>query len=143
VFRPCKRAIVRLFLEPVIRHIQWEYGGRDLVLHYTRGVKVYVTMRFPIIHYKGVIKYISICCSRCSRWPGRVLWQGVLCDWEDAGSVVIPARRGFFVDALRIYPVTIVGAGCPARSGARCGMFTVQVAKNVVSRGESIQLGWL
>jgi hypothetical protein len=45
---------------------------------------------------------------------------------------------------LRIYPVTIVGAGCPVRSGARCGMFTVQLAyENVVSRGESIQLGWL
>jgi hypothetical protein len=34
-----------------------------------------------------------------------------------------------------------VGAGCPVRSGARCGMFTVQVAyENVVSSGESIQL---
>jgi hypothetical protein len=34
--------------------------------------------------------------------------RGVLCGWEDAGSDVIPARRGFCVDGLRVYPVTIV-----------------------------------
>jgi hypothetical protein len=67
-----------------------------------------------------------------------------LCGWEDAGSDVVPARLVFCVDALRIYPVTILGAGCPVRSGARCGMFTVQVAcESVVSRGENIPLGWL
>jgi hypothetical protein len=45
---------------------------------------------------------------------------------------------------LRIYLVTIVGAGCPVRSGARFGMFMVQVAyENVVSCSETIQLGWL
>jgi hypothetical protein len=90
-----------------------------------------------------VLLNTPICCSRRPRWSGRVLWQGVLCGWEDAGSDVIPTRRGFCVDALRVYPVTIVGVGCRVRSGARCGMFTVQVAyENVVSRGESIQLGW-
>jgi hypothetical protein len=28
----------------------------------------------------------------------------------------------------RVYPVTIVGAGCPVRSGIRCGMFTILTA---------------
>jgi hypothetical protein len=35
MFRPCKRAIIRLFLEPVIRHIQWEYGGTRSRLYET------------------------------------------------------------------------------------------------------------
>jgi hypothetical protein len=120
-------------------------GGDEIssyIIHV--GLKYMIQWGFPVIHYEGVIKYIPICCSRRSRWSGRVLWQGDLCGWEDAGSDVIPARRGFCVDALLIYPVTILGAGCPVRSGARCGMFTVQVAyENVVFRGESIQLGWL
>jgi hypothetical protein len=145
MFRPSKRAIIRLLLEPVIRHIQWEYGGEKIsyyIIHV--GLKYMLQWGFPIIHYKGVIKHIPICCSQRSRWSDRVLWQGVLCGWEDAGSDVIPARWDLCVNALHIYPVTILGAGCPVRSGARCGMFTVQVAcENVVSRGESVQLGWL
>jgi hypothetical protein len=33
MFRPCKRAIMRLFLEPVIGLYNRSAGGRDLVLH--------------------------------------------------------------------------------------------------------------
>jgi hypothetical protein len=56
-------------------------------------------------------------------------------------SVEMASRLSVY---LRVYPVTNAGAVCPVRSGIRCGMFTVLVAyENVVSRDESIQLGWL
>jgi hypothetical protein len=35
----------------------------------------------------------------------------------DYGSVVIPTRRDFCVDALHVYPVLAVGGGCPVRYG--------------------------
>jgi hypothetical protein len=56
-------------------------------------------------------KYIPICSSWRSHWSGHVLWQGVLCGWEDAGSVVIPARRGFCVDALPVDIRTVSEVG--------------------------------
>jgi hypothetical protein len=34
MFRPCKRAIIRLFPEPVIGLYNSSMGGRDLVLHH-------------------------------------------------------------------------------------------------------------
>jgi hypothetical protein len=34
LFRPCKRAIIVLFLEPVIGLYNRSMGGRDLVLHH-------------------------------------------------------------------------------------------------------------
>jgi hypothetical protein len=106
MFWPCKRAIIRLLLEPVIRHVQWEYGGDEISSYNIHvGLRYVIQWGFSIIHYEGVIKYIPICCSWRSRWSGHVLWQGVLCGWEDAGSDVIHARRGFCVDALRIYLV--------------------------------------
>jgi hypothetical protein len=77
----------------------WGEEISSYIIH--MGLKYMIQWGFPIIHCEGVIKYIPLC-SRRSRWSGRVLWQGVLCGWGDAGSEVIPARRGFCVDALPV-----------------------------------------
>jgi hypothetical protein len=69
-----------------------------------------------------------------------------ICTVSEVGSMVtisveMASRLSVY---SRVYPVTIVGAVCPVRSGIRCGMFTVLVAyENIVSCGESIQPGWL
>jgi hypothetical protein len=53
MFRPCKRAIVRLYIEPVV-DIQWECGGgSDLVIQNTCGGQIFV-----FLFYTGVINYI-------------------------------------------------------------------------------------
>jgi hypothetical protein len=87
MFRPCKRDIIRLFLEPVIRHIQWEHGGgRDFILHYTCGVKVYVYVyvqcktrsRPPILPlYRVGHKSLT---TRCKSQSMRNRWITNICD---------------------------------------------------------------
>jgi hypothetical protein len=79
MFRPCKRAIIRLFLEPVIRHIQWGEGDENSSYIIHVALKHMLQWGFPIIHYKDIRRYIPIGCSWRSPCPGRVLWQGVLC----------------------------------------------------------------
>jgi hypothetical protein len=84
MFRPCKRAIIRLFLEPVTRHTQWEYGGGKEISSYIIhvGLKYMLQWGFPIIHYKdvintflyvvpGVLVGLVVYCDRGSLWLGR------------------------------------------------------------------------
>jgi hypothetical protein len=80
-------------------------------------------MKFPLQHYKYVVCKGYFCIH------SHLLFLAFLLAWSyivagntcvagyDAESIVIPTRRDFCVDALRVYPVPAAGGGCPVRYG--------------------------
>jgi hypothetical protein len=65
MFRPCKRAIIRLFLEPVIGLYNRSMGGRDLVLrHILWGymvVNIYIDVWLPNEKFFILILNLNLC----------------------------------------------------------------------------------
>jgi hypothetical protein len=58
MFRPCKRAIIRLFLEPAIGLYNRGMGGRDLVLH--RILWGYVVLNICIDVWLSCEKFFAL-----------------------------------------------------------------------------------
>jgi hypothetical protein len=87
MFRPCKRAIIRLFLEPVIRHKQWEYGGtRSRLTLYMWGYSIWYSEVFLLYTIRvlwntflsvvpGVLVGLVVYCGRGSYVAGKTLGQ--------------------------------------------------------------------
>jgi hypothetical protein len=160
MFRSCKRAIVRLYLEPVV-DIQWEWVGRDKISSYKIhvGVKYLFSysIRVLLITFLTVVPGVLVglvvycgrgamllgrrrCHTRASGFCVKVLPVDI-CTVSAVGSMVIVCGEG-----VKIKCVLTCLSGCHIGSGLSrvcCGMYPVQVAyKNVVSRSDSIQLGW-
>jgi hypothetical protein len=127
MFRPCKRAIVRLYFEP-LWDIQREWGGYEISYNKIQvGVKYLFSYSIRVL----LITFVTVV-------PGVLVGPVVYCGWGDAD--VIPARRAsvskfclwtyvrwvrldlwlLSVERasrlsvyLRVYSDTILGAGCP------------------------------
>jgi hypothetical protein len=60
MFRPCKRAIVRLYLEPVV-DIQWEWGGYEISSYKIHvGVKYLFSYSVRVLLIKFLIAVPSV-----------------------------------------------------------------------------------
>jgi hypothetical protein len=77
MFRPCKRAIIRLFLEPLIGLYTGNMGGRELVLHHILWgymiVNIYIDewlsrekfFVFILNIPQSLHECVAMCCAMC------------------------------------------------------------------------------